>query len=157
MSEAIGGPVGRHGRPHRWWVPVRVLLALFAVVFALGLVHHVPCLGTNWTGDQARYGKMCYSDIPYLYTGRGYAEGRWPYADPQGRFEVTEYPVGISYLAWGAAKITQLDLVGPPIEQRRDADPGAVWSLPGMTTEVNNYFLVTALLLAPSGSSRPGS
>ena len=47
MSEAIGGPVGRHARPHRWWVPVRVLLALFAVVFALGLVHHVPCLQTQ--------------------------------------------------------------------------------------------------------------
>ncbi len=123
MSEGIGGPVGRHGRPHRWWVPVRVLLALFAVVFVLGLVHHVPCLETNWTGDQARYGKMCYSDVPYLYTGRGYAEGRWPYADSGGRFEVTEYPVGISYLAWAAAKITQLDLDGPPIEQRRNADP----------------------------------
>ncbi len=124
MSEAIGGPVGRHARPHRWWVPVRVLLALFAVVFALGLVHHVPCLQSNWTGDQARYGKMCYSDVPYLYTGRGYAEGRWPYADAQGRYEVTEYPVGISYLAWGAAKLTQLDPVGPPIEQRRNAAPG---------------------------------
>jgi len=151
MSEAIGGPLGRHARPHRWWVPVRVLLALFAVVFALGLVHHVPCLESNWTGDQARYGKMCYSDVPYLYTGRGYAEGRWPYADAQGRYEVTEYPVGISYLAWGAAKLTQLDPAGPPIEQRANADPETVWSLPGMTTEVNTYFLVTALLLALFG------
>jgi len=151
MSEAIGGPVGRHARPHRWWVPVRVLLALFAVVFALGLVHHVPCLQSNWTGDQARYGKMCYSDVPYLYTGRGYAEGRWPYVDARGRYEVTEYPAGISYFAWGAAKLTQLDPVGPPIEQRRNADPDAVWSMPGMTTEVNNYFLVTALLLAIFG------
>ena len=138
-------------RPHRWWVPVRVLLALFAVVFALGLVHHVPCLQSNWTGDQARYGKMCYSDVPYLYNGRGYAEGRWPYADAQGRYEVTEYPVGISYLAWGAAKLTQLDPVGPSIEQRRNAAPDTVWSLPGMRTEVNSYFLITALLLALFG------
>ena len=151
MSEAIGGPVGRHGRPHRWWSPVRVVLALFAVVFALGLVHHVPCMESNWTGDQARYGKMCYSDVPYLYTGRGYAEGSWPYADSGGRYEVTEYPVGISYLAWGAARLTQLDPAGPPVEQRRDVDPGGLWSLPGMTTEVNNYFLVTALLLALFG------
>ena len=104
MSEVIGGPVGRHGRPHRWWVPVRVLLALFAVVFALSRGAHQPCLQTNWANDQARYGKMCYSDIPYLYTGRGFAEGRWPYADSGGRYEVMEYPVGISYLAWVAAE-----------------------------------------------------
>ena len=31
LSEVVGGPVGRHARPHRWWTPVRVLLALFAV------------------------------------------------------------------------------------------------------------------------------
>jgi uncharacterized membrane protein len=147
MSEVIGGPVGQHSRPHRWWVPVRVMLAMFAVVFTLSLVQHVPCVHTNWANDQARYAKMCYSDVPYLYTGRGFAEGRWPYADPGGRFEVIEYPVGIAYLAWVAAEVTQLDPSGPAIEQRRAQDPGVVWSLPGMTKEVNTYFLVTALLL----------
>ncbi len=151
MSEVIGGPAGKHGRPHRWWVPVRVVLAMFAVVFALGLVQHVPCMETNWGNDQARYAKMCYSDVPYLYTGRGFAEGRWPYADPGGRFEVIEYPVGIAYLAWSAAGLTQLNPSGPPIAERRAEDPGVVWSLPGMTTEVNTYFLVTALLLCLFG------
>ena len=76
----------------------------FAVVFALALVQNDPCLKTNWADDQARYGKMCYSDVPYLYTGRGFAESRWPYADAEGRYEVMEYPVGISYLAWVAPR-----------------------------------------------------
>ncbi|MCW2759928.1 MAG: integral rane protein [Marmoricola sp.] len=151
MSEVVGGPVGRHARPHSWWVPVRVLLALFAVVFSLGLVQHEPCLKTDWTGDQARYGKMCYSDLPYQYTGRGYAEGLWPYSDSGDRYQVTEYPVGISYLAWTAAKLTQLDPEGPPMAQRRTVDPGQVWSLPGMAAEVNSYFLVNALLLCLFG------
>ena len=151
MSEVVGGPVGRHGRPHSWWVPVRVLLALFAVVFALSLVQHDPCLRTNWASDQARYGKACYSDIPYLYTGRGFAEGLWPYADNDGRYEVMEYPVGISYLAWVAAKVTQVNPAGPPQAERASVDPGALWSLPGMTIEVNNYFLVTALFLCAFG------
>ena len=115
MSEVVGGPVGGHGRPHSWWVPVRVLLALFAVVFALSVLQHDPCLRTNWSSDQARYGKACYSDIPYLYTGRGFAEGLWPYADNGGRYEVMEYPVGISYLAWVAAKVTQLNPCGPTL------------------------------------------
>ena len=151
MSESIGGPVGARARPHRWWLPVRVLLALLAVGFALSVVHHQPCMQTNWASDQARYGKMCYSDVPYLYTGRGYAEGLWPYADSQGRYQVTEYPVGISYLAWTAAKLTQLHPSGPPLAERHRGDPGQLWSLPGMTTEVNSYFLVTALLLCLFG------
>ena len=151
MSEVIGGPFGRHARPHRWWVPVRVLLALFAVVFALSLVQHDPCLRTNWSDDQARYGKACYSDIPYLYTGRGFAEALWPYADNGGRYQVMEYPVGISYLAWVAAKVTQLDPAGPPVAERHHQDPNGMWSLPGMTTEVNNYFLVSAIFLGAFG------
>ena len=113
MSEVVGGPFGRHARPHRWWVPVRILLALFAVVFALSVVQHQPCLKTNWANNEARYGKACYSDIPYLYTGRGFAEGLWPYADNHGRYEVMEYPVGISYLAWVTAKITQIHPSAP--------------------------------------------
>jgi len=151
MSEPVGGPVGRHAIPHRWWVPVRVLLAMFAVVFALVVVQHQPCLKTNWAGDEARYAKMCYSDVPYLYTGRGYAEGLWPYAGTDGRYEVTEYPVGISYLAFVAAKITQLNPSGPPLEARYLGDAGQLWSLPGMAAEVNSYFLVTALLMCLFG------
>jgi uncharacterized membrane protein len=151
MSEVVGGPVGAHGRPHRWWTPVRVLLALATVVLGLSIVQHVPCLQSSWGSDSARYGKMCYSDVPYLYTGRGLAEGLWPYADSGGRHEVMEYPVGISYLAWVAAKVTQLDLDGPPLEQRRAADPDTLWGMPGMAGEVNSYFLVTALFLCLFG------
>ena len=151
MSEVIGGPVGTHGRPHRWWVPVRVLLALFTACFALMVVHHQPCLKTNWANDQARFAKACYSDIPYLYTLRGLDEGRWPYAANGGRFEALEYPPGIAYLAWVAAEVTLLHPSGPPVEQRLRGDPAAAWSLPGMTTEVNTYFLVTALFLGGFG------
>jgi uncharacterized membrane protein len=151
MSEVIGGPVGQHARPHRWWVPVRVLLALFAVVFALAVVHHQPCLKTNWANDQARYGKACYSDIPYQYTGRGYVEGLWPYADSHGRYQVMEYPVGISYLAWVTAKITQIHPSGPPVAERHHQDPNNLWFLPGMPKEVNTFFLVSALALGGFG------
>jgi uncharacterized membrane protein len=151
MSEVIGGPSGRHARPHRWWTPVRVLLALFAVVFSLTVVQHQPCLKTNWSSNAARYGKACYSDIPYLYTGRGFVEGLWPYADSHGRYEVMEYPVGISYLAWVTAKVTQLHPSGPPVSERHHQEPGSMWSLPGMAKEVNTYFLVTAIVLGGFG------
>ena len=58
---------------------------------------------------------MCYSDLPYLYTGRGLAELDWPYSDdPQvrARYEVMEYPVGIALL-----RVRRR--VGDPVGDRR--------------------------------------
>ena len=151
LSEAVGGPVGRRARPHSWWTPVRVLLAAFTVVFAVGLVQKYPCGETDWSSNTVRYGKMCYSDVPYLYTGRGFAEQTWPYADTHGRYETMEYPVLISYFAWGASKVTALMPSGPS-QAVREATPAAnLWGLPGMTREVNTYFLVTAVLLFVCG------
>lgn len=152
LSEVVGGPVGRHWRPHSWWTPVRVLLAVFTVVFALGLVQKYPCGATNWANENVRYGKMCYSDVPYLYTGRGFAEHRWPYSDDTARYATMEYPVVISYFAWAASEVTALIPSGPSDAVRAavsdaDARAGSLWGLPGMAKEVNTYFLVTAVML----------
>lgn len=150
-SERVGGPVGAHGRPHTWLTPVRVLLAVFAIVSCLGIVQKVPCMKTHWTNNDVRYSKMCYSDIPYLYTGRGMAEQTWPYSDTHGRYEVMEYPVGISYFAWGAAWLTKPFAAGPSQEVRAATSPDGLFGLKGMTTEVNQYFLVNAVLLIAVG------
>jgi uncharacterized membrane protein len=147
LSESWGGPVGLHWRPHSWWTPVRVLLAAFTVVFAIGLVQKYPCGETNWSNESVRYSKMCYSDVPYLYTGRGFAEHRWPYADADGRYEVMEYPVVISYVAWVASEITALMPSGPSQAVRKATATANLWGLPGMAKEINTYFLVTAVLL----------
>ncbi len=147
LSEVVGGPVGEHARPHTWWTPVRVLLAVFTVVFALGLVQKYPCGETDWSSETVRYGKMCYSDVPYLYTARGFAEQHWPYDESFGRYQVMEYPVLISYFAWGASKITGLMPSGPSQAVRAQTPVADLWGLPGMTREVNTYFLVTAVLL----------
>lgn len=148
LSQTVG--VGRHGAPHRWWLPVRVLLALFTVTFVLGLVQRVPCVQTNWSSDQARYGKMCYSDIPYLYTARGFAERQWPYGDDgrtRGRYQAMEYPVGISAFAWVAAEVNGLWASGPPESVRAASAPASLWGLPGMATETNRFFFTNAVLL----------
>jgi uncharacterized membrane protein len=150
-SERVGGPVGSHGRPHRWFTPLRVVLAVFAVVACLGIVQKTPCMQTHWTNNDVRYAKMCYSDIPYLYTARGMAEQTWPYSDTHGRYQVMEYPVGISYFAWAASWLTKPFATGPPEDVRAATDPDGLWGLPGMSTEVNQYFLVNAVLLFGAG------
>jgi uncharacterized membrane protein len=150
-SELIGGPSGDRSSGAPWWRPLRVVLAVASLFWVLGMLQKAPCDATSWDDGDLRARAMCYSDIPYLYTGRGFAEGLWPYADNGGRYEAMEYPVGISYLAWMAAKVTQVNPAGPPSAERRSVAPDAMWSLPGMTVEVNNYFLVTALFLCAFG------
>ena len=116
LSRGVGGPVGSHAGHHPWWTPVRVVLALTAICFALAMVQKAPCYQAQWTNSQTRYSEMCYSDLPYLYVGRGFAELEWPYSnaiDVRDRYEVMEYPVGISYYAFGAAWLTHL-LSGSP-------------------------------------------
>ncbi len=110
LSEAVGGPMGRHGAPHRFWSPVRVLLLLTALCFAIGMVQKAPCANSLWQNGSENYNNMCYSDLPPLYYGRGLADGHWPYSDDpvvRAQFDVMEYPVGISYWAWTTAKVTQ--------------------------------------------------
>ena len=139
------GPVNARSSWAGWWTPVRVLLALVTVVFMLSVVRQAPCVNSDWSSNPIRYSKMCYSDIPYLYTGRGLAERTWPYADTEGRYEVMEYPVGISYFAWAASLVTELFATGPPATERAAADPGALWGMPGMIAETNRYFFITAI------------
>ncbi len=150
-SEGIGGPVGDHHAPHPWWTPVRVVLAVFAVFFALGMLQKAPCVAGHWNLGDERYAKMCYSDIPYLYTGRGFAELTWPYSDTGGRYDVMEYPVGISYVAYGAAQVTHWLSGSPDLRFRATVNPERLWGMPRVADEVDLYFRVTAWILAAFG------
>ena len=148
LSEGIGGPAGLHAGRHRSWTPVRVLLALAAVVMALGMVQKSECYGQTWTNGNTRYTHMCYSDLPYLYTGRGFAELAWPYSDDpttRSRYDVMEYPVGISYWAWGTAYVTHW-LAGSPDLAPRAALPTAnLWGEHGVLHEIRLYVVVNTL------------
>ncbi|MGB0102309.1 MAG: glycosyltransferase 87 family protein, partial [Nocardioides sp.] len=121
LSESVGGPVGTRAGRHPWWTPVRLVLALTAIVLALGMWQKTNCYEDTWQDGTARYTHMCYSDLPYLYTGRGFAELAWPYSDDEGtraRYEVMEYPVGISYWAYGTAQLTHWLTGAPDVEER---------------------------------------
>ncbi|WP_026248872.1 glycosyltransferase family 87 protein [Streptomyces sp. LaPpAH-108] len=95
-SELIGGPVGRRALlGTSWWTPVRVIALVAIGMFALGLVQKAPCYDGAWFfGASSQYTHACYSDIPHLYQGRGFADGLVPYFDRlPGDMEYLEYPV----------------------------------------------------------------
>ena len=151
LSEGVGGPMGTHAGRHRWWTPVRVLLALTALCFALGMVQKSGCYRDSWQDSEARYAQMCYSDLPYLYTGRGLAELDWPYTDDaqvRARYDVMEYPVGISYFAWASAWVTHWASGSPDLERRYGRSTDALARDASVIAETRLFVTVTALGLA---------
>ena len=156
LSELVGGPAGEHDRGHPWWTPIRVLLAVTAICFGLGMVQKAPCASVTWQNGEDRYSQMCYSDLPYLYTGRGFAELKWPYdpdADARARYEMMEYPVGISYFAWADAWADALALgLARHRAAARQRPSSDVWGQPGVVDEVLLYVVTTAL---GDGAVRP--
>lgn len=90
LSETVGGPLGSHATrpPRRWfWTPVRVVLVLACLMFAVHWIQKSPCQDGAWQ-DFVQYKKYCYSDVLALYYAEGLNEGKIPYAEHN-----VEYPV----------------------------------------------------------------
>ena len=98
-SEVIGGPPGRRALLGvSWWIPVRFLALAVIVTSVLGMLQKASCYESGWfQPGSPQYVHACYSDIPHLFTGRGFAAGLHPYLDriPQGSpdMQYLEYPV----------------------------------------------------------------
>ena len=148
LSESVGGPVGERVGRHPWWTPVRVVLALTALCFALGMVQKASCYDQTWQNNDAVYSHLCYSDLPYLYTGRGFVELNWPFSDDaqvRDRYDVMEYPVVISYYAWGAAWVTHWLNGSPDISPRYAQGVGGLSSDPEVSKEIRYFVIVNAV------------
>ncbi|MFG2824517.1 glycosyltransferase family 87 protein [Kitasatospora sp. NPDC048365] len=98
-SELFGGPPGRRALLGvSWWTPAKFLVLVVIVTFVLGLAQKAPCYEDGWFhGATTQYTHACYSDIPHLFSGRGFATGLHPYLDqlpqPSPDMQYLEYPV----------------------------------------------------------------
>ncbi len=102
---------------------MRVTLVVATVCFGLGIIQKSPCVVTDYA-DVAKpkaFSHMCYSDIQYLYSGRGLAEGIVPFtpldqlpksaqpATPADEHQVSiEYPVLTGVWMGAAGVVTHL-------------------------------------------------
>lgn len=132
-SGAVGGPLGRRARAGRgWWTPLRVTLAVAAVAFGLGVLQKSPCVVEKWSdaGSPLTFSHLCYSDISYLYVGRGLAEGIAPYAPVEDLPAIkqtvssddthgltVEYPVATGLWMGAAAVVTHAIGKSPDLSQ----------------------------------------
>jgi uncharacterized membrane protein len=112
-SELIGGAPGRRALLGvSWWTAARVLAVCTIVVFALGMVQKIPCYDSGWFyGATAQYDHACYSDIPHLFTLRGFSIGNIPYLDripgsSDPNMQYLEYPVLTGMFMWVATWLT---------------------------------------------------
>ncbi|HEY7272083.1 MAG TPA: glycosyltransferase 87 family protein [Actinoplanes sp.] len=100
LSEAIGGPLGRHAvrpsaRPGRFWTASRIILALTCLTLALHWVQKSPCQDGDWQKN-IQYTRFCYTDVLALYYAEELNDGKVPYRD-----HAVEYPV-VTGLVMGA-------------------------------------------------------
>ncbi|WP_426498374.1 glycosyltransferase family 87 protein [Streptomyces sp. D54] len=119
-SELFGGRVGRWARLGDGpLTPVRVVALVMIGMFALGMVQKIPCYEWAWfRGATSQYTHACYSDIPHLFMGRGFADGLVPYFDRlSGDMQYLEYPVLTGVFMQVAAWLT-LTPDSDPIQQR---------------------------------------
>lgn len=127
LSPALGGPMGEHSTGHRWWTPLRVVLALTALALALGMVAQVPCERDAWRSEHAQHAQLCSSGVADAWLGAGLVELAWPFsgeADLRRRYdEARPSPLGGLWL-WGTARLTHA-LVGPPDVAARSQRPVA--------------------------------
>ncbi len=148
-TEVIGGPFGRRGAGASWWRPTRVVVAVACVFWALAMIQKAPCSASDWSDTSLRARAMCYSDIPYLYSGRGFAELSVPFSDTGGRYPYLEYPVGTGYFTYGAAWVTHAINGFPDVAARARTPTSALGASPEVQEEAKHYFLLTGVLLTP--------
>ncbi|WP_328720587.1 glycosyltransferase 87 family protein [Streptomyces sp. NBC_00247] len=119
-AELIGGPAGRFARFGGGALTAVRVVALVAIgMFALGMVQKLPCYDWAWfRGTSSQYTHACYSDIPHLFVGRGFADGLLPYFDRLGGdMQYLEYPV-LTGLFMQVASWLTLTPDSDPMQQR---------------------------------------
>ena len=110
-AEGFGGVLGRRARtklgPIGRASTAFVLLVLTVLTMAVGIGMREPCFSTAWTGGgNQQYTHMCYSDIPYMYQGRGFSIGDVPYYSTNTNYYL-EYPVVTGAAMETAAQIAK--------------------------------------------------
>jgi uncharacterized membrane protein len=93
-ADGVGGIIGRRARLPRSRGTIAFLLLLMTLVTtAIGIGMRDPCFDTAWTGGgNQQYTHMCYSDIPFLYQGRGFSSHQVAYVSTDSNYYL-EYPV----------------------------------------------------------------
>ncbi len=143
-AEFLGGPAGIRVRVSSgWWTPLRVVVGLAVVGFLGGYLTKMSCMSSGWT-NPGTYTHLCYSDIPPLFSLRGFADNAIPYlTSPGASQQYLEYPVLTGVFMWIASIVTP------------DGDDQALWFFNINTVMLAACFLVAVLATSLTVRRRP--
>lgn len=104
LSYRLGGVVGRRAKRDGWWFdPTIWSLVAATLTWLIVMVRQVPCRPLPGDPFPNAFLRLCYSDIPTLYLGRGISTGAGFYTEVP-----LEYPVLTGYFMEAARVITKL-------------------------------------------------
>lgn len=106
-TELVGGPMGNYSKGNRWWSPLRVILILTALGYALGYWLDSACRNTSWASPQ-RYEHLCYTDIHPFFSLKGFADGVFPYVGNAKPEQLLDSPVLVGLFMEVTARITSV-------------------------------------------------
>ncbi|RMB61397.1 hypothetical protein [Tessaracoccus antarcticus] len=80
LLPGLGGPMGRHAKASGpWFNPLPWTILVASAVFAVLAVRQVPCIQTDATNRVDAFVRLCYSDIPLMWTGQEFGLGNPPF------------------------------------------------------------------------------
>lgn len=150
-AEGIGGVMGKRARL-RANVLARgtiafILIVLTLLTMSVGIGMREPCFQTAWTGGgQQQYTHMCYTDIPFMYQGRGFSSDQIPYVSTN-QSDYLEYPV-VTGAAMETAALIAKQLPGDTNNQGR-------WFYVITTWFLLAFACITVVALAGLNGRRP--
>jgi len=159
LSPVVGGPLGDHATGpssrHRWWSPLRVVLAVTTLALALGMAAQVPCQRDAWSVGEpsahAQHAQLCASGIADSYVGAGFVELAWPFTTDEQvrrRHEAPDLSVLAAAWGWGTARVTHLLTGSPDVDARATRPLAEVAASDAVRREVRVFMAVNAVALA---------
>jgi uncharacterized membrane protein len=149
-AESVGGPLGRRawrpssGSARGVGIVARVLVLLTILTMGINVGTRSPCYKTAWNGTgKQQYNHLCYSDVPYMYYGRGFADRLTPYKETGSGDKALEYPVITGAIMETSALLAQR-LGGHDTTSKDPANPVTIHDT---ANEVRWFYNVTTWFL----------
>ena len=146
-SEAIGGPIGDHSRPHRWLSPLIVAMLVTTIAMTGAVVQKNPCAQGAWWDQHRVFANLCYSDLSIDYTSSGLAERVPPMSNDNGRWPDPDDTPPTAVVAYATALVAQALTGWPDVAERESRPTTDVATSDEVRHEAVVYVAVAAVVL----------
>ena len=146
--------MGRHAHPRgEFFDPARWAIGAAVLTWVLTILRHQPCVQTGASGQINRYQRLCYSDIPVIFTSSGMGRGGALLAERS----VRQSPITVAIMAVNRWLVGHLGwVVGPTAtDQQVTQAANAYWALSSVLLFLGFLATVVGVMLLGRGSDIP--